>query len=516
MTKHFSETIAGQEDIAALRQGLNDIEQIVAQGKGGDSLGKELLQRISPLQERLAGLEQQLEAQALERNELVALYDVSQTLSSSLNLDQVLNRVMDQIIHLTGAERSILMLIDPDTEELTFQAARNVDRETIASSSFEISRTIVNQVANGGEPVVTINAQMDPRFKTQESVVDYNLRSILCVPLKVRGRITGVIYTDNRIRSGIFAERDRDLLAAFASQAAVAIENARLFDDIKTRNEENERLNEELKAANRELARLDQAKSDFIDIASHELRTPLTQVRGYNDILNEMIELEELTPESGIRMSQGIRKAAHRLEEIVDTMFDVCQLDTQTMSLSRSPTPLNALVKMVASKWEKALAERNQTLVIEGLQDLPSVIGDGERLKQVFTHLIQNAIKYTPDGGEIRIMGHLQDEETIKIVVADTGIGIAPDDLEHIFDKFYRVGDTLLHSTGKTKFKGAGPGLGLAIARGIVEGHGGRIWAESPGHDEETCPGSEFHIVLPVQGADQEQEENHASGRACG
>jgi signal transduction histidine kinase len=197
-------------------------------------------------------------------------------------------------------------------------------------------------------------------------------------------------------------------------------------------------------------------------------------------------------------------------------MFDVCQLDTQTMSLSRSPTPLNALVKMVASKWEKALAERNQTLVIEGLQDLPSVIGDGERLKQVFTHLIQNAIKYTPDGGEIRIMGHLQDEETIKIVVADTGIGIAPDDLEHIFDKFYRVGDTLLHSTGKTKFKGAGPGLGLAIARGIVEGHGGRIWAESPGHDEETCPGSEFHIVLPVQGADQEQEKNPASGRACG
>jgi len=505
MTNYPTEkTTPGQDDIVAIRQGLDEIQQLADRRRGYKTLKRALPQQILSLQERLTDLGQQLKAQAMERNELSALYDVSQTIGSSLDLDQVLNRVMDQIIRLTGAERSILMLIDPDTGDLTFQVARNVDRKTIASSAFKISRTVVNQVAASGDPVVTINAQMDPRFKTQESVVDYNLRSILCVPLKVRGRITGVIYTDNRIRSGTFSERDRDLLAAFANQAAVAIENARLFDDIKTRSEENERLNKELKAANRELARLDQAKSDFIDIASHELRTPLTQVRGYNDILSEMIEDEELTIESGKQMAKGIRKAAQRLEEVVDTMFDVCQLDTKTMSLSNSLTPLNAVVKMVVSKWEKALEERQQTLTLEGLQDLPPIVGDGERLKQVFTHLIQNAIKYTPDGGSIHITGHLQDEETVEVIVADTGIGIATDDLERVFDKFYRVGDTLLHSTGKTKFKGAGPGLGLAIAKGIVEGHGGQIWAESPGHDEETCPGSEFHIVLPLQGPDQE------------
>jgi signal transduction histidine kinase len=121
------------------------------------------------------------------------------------------------------------------------------------------------------------------------------------------------------------------------------------------------------------------------------------------------------------------------------------------------------------------------------------------------SHLIQNAIKYTPDEGQIRITGRLLGEgmlpqdQTIEIIVADTGIGIAPHDLERVFEKFYRAGDVMLHSTGKTKFRGAGPGLGLTIARGIVEAHGGRIWAESPGYDEETCPGSQFHVVLPVQ-----------------
>jgi signal transduction histidine kinase len=274
---------------------------------------------------------------------------------------------------------------------------------------------------------------------------------------------------------------------------------------LKARNAENERLNEELTTANCELARLDQAKSDFIDIASHELRTPLTQVQGYSDILSEMIEERALTPDTGLQLVRGVSKAARRLKEIVNLMFDVSQLDTETMVLDTSPTSLALIVDMVADTWAAPLEERKQTLAVEGLRNLPPIAADGKRLKQVFSHLVQNAIKYTPDGGHIRITGHLLDNgamspqhQTIEVVVADTGIGVAPDDLEHIFEKFYRVGDVMSHSTGKIKFKGAGPGLGLTIARGIVEAHGGRIWAESLGYDEETCPGSEFHVVLPA------------------
>jgi class 3 adenylate cyclase/PAS domain-containing protein len=222
-----------QERIATLCEELTQLALVISKGRANDvTLAKELHQRLPTLHTKLVDLEQDLASQEYKQEELEALFGVSQAIGSSLDLSQVLNEVMDQIICLTGAERSFLMLIDPDTGELEFQAARNMDRETIASSTFEISRTIVNQVASTGNPIVTTNAQMDPRFNTRESVIGYSLRSILCVPLRARGEITGVIYADNRIRSGLFSDRDRDLLTTFAGQAAVAIENARLFASV--------------------------------------------------------------------------------------------------------------------------------------------------------------------------------------------------------------------------------------------------------------------------------------------
>lgn len=167
------------------------------------------------------------ESLQIERDELAALFHVTQLVNSSLDLAQVLNQVMDQIIRLTNAERGFLMLFN-DVGELEFKIARNVDQETIAGSSFSISRTIVQHVAEQGEPIVTTNAQTDPRFRNQESVLSFSLRSILCVPLQVKDRVTGVIYADNRIKSGIFGDRHRDLLTVFANQAAISIENARL------------------------------------------------------------------------------------------------------------------------------------------------------------------------------------------------------------------------------------------------------------------------------------------------
>ncbi len=229
---HDPRNIPGQDDISALREGLNNITRLVIRQGGSDGLAMQLSQHLMALQDMLNHLEQELTSQISEREELAALYNVSHAIGSSLDLTQVLNEVMDQIIQLTGAERSFLMLVDPDSGALEYRAARNMDRETIGSSTFEISRSIVSQVATTGDPIVTTNAQMDPRFKSQESVIGYNLRSILCVPLRARGRITGVIYADNRILTGLFSDDDRDLLVAFANQAAIAIENARLFESV--------------------------------------------------------------------------------------------------------------------------------------------------------------------------------------------------------------------------------------------------------------------------------------------
>jgi signal transduction histidine kinase len=205
------------------------------------------------------------------------------------------------------------------------------------------------------------------------------------------------------------------------------------------------------------------------------------------------------------QLTGGVRKASQRLQEIIDSMFDVSQIDTETLSLRLGPTSINSVISEATQLWSGAFEERQQSLTIEGLDDLPPLIADSGQLIKTFSQLIQNAIKYTPDGGKIEIKGALlgkdmaPEKQIIEVVVADNGIGIAPENLESIFEKFNRVGSSLLHSTGKTKFKGAGPGLGLTIARGIIQAHGGRIWAESPGYNEETCPGSIFRVVLPIQ-----------------
>jgi PAS domain S-box-containing protein len=167
-----------------------------------------------------------------ERRNLRALAEIGQVVNSSLDLTTVLHEVMDTIIRLTGAQRGFLML-RRDEGDLETVVARNWERASLSPSEQEISRTIVQRVVSLGEAVLTTNAQADPRFDQQASIVAYNLRSILCIPLKVKGEITGVIYADNRIREGLFSERERSLLSAFANQAAVAVENARLFASVR-------------------------------------------------------------------------------------------------------------------------------------------------------------------------------------------------------------------------------------------------------------------------------------------
>jgi signal transduction histidine kinase len=205
----------------------------------------------------------------------------------------------------------------------------------------------------------------------------------------------------------------------------------------------------------------------------------------------------------------GINDGTARLHEIVDSMLDVAKIDSRDLDLQSAPVSLRALLQQVCHSFSNALKERKITLGFDdSLSGLPEVPGDMEALRKVFYHLIINAIKYTPDGGKITVLGELLakgcDEFPpggAKVVVVDTGIGIDPRFKELIFTKFYQTGELALHSSGKTKFKGGGPGLGLAIVRGIVEAHGGRVWADSPGYDEKTTPGSKFSVVLPLVAA---------------
>jgi PAS domain S-box-containing protein len=196
------------------------------------SLPPDTLEKLSGLESTLYRVSRQVIAVEDERSKLLALANTTQAVNSSLELDEVLQLVMDTIVRLTEAERGFLMLRDAQGQ-MAMRIARNWEQESINPNEFDISRTIIERVIGTGEPVLTTNAQEDPRFGGQESIVAYNLRSILCVPLQAKTELIGVIYADNRIRSGIFNEAERDLLKVFADQAAIAIENARLFASVR-------------------------------------------------------------------------------------------------------------------------------------------------------------------------------------------------------------------------------------------------------------------------------------------
>jgi len=218
------------QQLGRLSQKADEMRDVLA--RGHYALPPGISQELTQLAGNLNRISRQVTRLEEQHTNLKALADIGQIVNSSLELNEVLRIVMDTIVRLTGAERGFLMLRDQDGA-LTTRIARNWEQESINASEFAISRTVIDRVVKDGMPVLTTNAQEDPRFGGQESIIAYHLRSILCVPLKVKDEITGVIYTDNRIRVGIFTAAERDLLNAFANQAAVAIENARLFESVR-------------------------------------------------------------------------------------------------------------------------------------------------------------------------------------------------------------------------------------------------------------------------------------------
>lgn len=258
---------------------------------------------------------------------------------------------------------------------------------------------------------------------------------------------------------------------------------------------------QELRRTNQILRQLDRNKLEFIQVAAHELRTPITVIKGNTNILR--LELRDNA--RLLEVLDGLSKGIDRMHEIVNTMLDVSRIDSDRLKLAPVPVPLRSVVNDIAHRAEKEAREtagRQLQIIIEHDPATPLIHADPTLIQKALYHVISNAIKYTPDGGVITIRtrpvaldGNVPGAE---VQVADTGIGLGAEHQELIFEKFYQVGSVALHSSGKMAFKGGGPGLGLAIAKGVARAHGGRIWVESPGQDEAALPGSTFYLQLPV------------------
>lgn len=248
---------------------------------------------------------------------------------------------------------------------------------------------------------------------------------------------------------------------------------------------------------------LDKAKLDFIQVAAHELRTPLTVMRGYASILlnDPTIRNNPVLRE----ITEGIDNGSQRLHEIVNNMLDVQRIDMAELKIASVPVSLPVVFRGLEHDFHEVMEVRHLAfeMDIPADADVTYIEADPGLVGKSLYHILMNAIKYTPDGGSVRLsLAYEADPEldwVAHIQIADTGIGIAKENQKLIFEKFYRLGDVALHSSGKTAFKAGGPGLGLAIARGAIQAHGGKLWVESPGYDEKAFPGSTFHIVLPIR-----------------
>ncbi|MBC7249552.1 MAG: GAF domain-containing sensor histidine kinase [Anaerolineae bacterium] len=411
------------------------------------------------LRERIAGMERRIAS--LER-----LVRVSLILNSTLSLEPLLQTIIEVITELTETEDCSILLFDEKTGELRFRAARKMRQEELENISVPIDNSIAGWIFRNNKPLLIRDAQNDDRFyQGVDRKLDFQTRSIIGVPLQVRGRAIGVLEAINKRGGREMGWEDVHVMTTLAAQAAIAIENARLM--------------EELRKAYEKLHELDRLKSDFISIAAHELRTPLSLILGYASFLRG-----SATGQASEQLDI-VLQSAMRLNSLIGDMVNLRHIETGEAQLELEVFSLNDLVRNCIQEFLSLACAKQQTVGLN-LPSPPLMIeADRQKLHLVLGNLLSNAVKFTPSGGRIEVLACEHDGQA-WVAVRDTGIGIPRKELDRVFDRFYQVEPSL-----SRRYEGMG--LGLSIAKGMVELHGGRIWVES-----EVGKGSTFIFCLPV------------------
>jgi signal transduction histidine kinase len=384
---------------------------------------------------------------------LEMLLKISRALNSTHELNALLQSITEVATELTETEAASILLLDKKTGELYFEAATGEKQADIERIVVPLKGSIAGWVALNGQPLVIDKAEEDNRhYREVDRLLSFETRSILGVPLKVKNETIGVLEVLNKHHDAGFTGDDVYTLNTLASQAAVAIENARLFE-----------------------------QSDQLADVIHEMRSPLASIVGFSQLLLIKPNPSKEEIRGGL---ESINREATRLSQMINDFLDLTQLESGRIRMENKGVNLHTLAQEVVELFYPQTLEENISLSLKADTHIPDIIGDANRLKQVIVNLVDNAIKYVPTGGEVEVILACNDVR-VRLSVRDSGSGIAPDDLELIFNKFYRVeGD----EDGVT-----GSGLGLPIAKKIIEAHGGDIWVES-----EAEVGSTFSFSLPL------------------
>jgi signal transduction histidine kinase len=416
----------------------------------------------------------QLRTQELVRSvgELKALGEVGQAVSSTLDLETVLTRIVSHAVQLSGTDGGAIYEYDEQAEEFLLRATDHMEEELISAlraSPPRLGDGVVGRAALGREPIQVPDISEEHGYppRMREMLERFGFRASLAVPLLREDRIIGGLVV-RRKSIGDFRPEVIELLKTFATQSVLAIQNARLFREI-------EEKSKQIEAANRH-------KSEFLANMSHELRTPLNAIIGFSEVLGERMfgELNEKQAE----YTDDILSSGRHLLSLINEILDLSKVEAGRMELEVATFDLPLAIDNARTFVRERATKHGINLDVTVDERLGDFVGDERKIKQVLLNLLSNAVKFTPEGGRIGIKAR-QADGSVEISVSDTGIGIAPEDQPKIFEEFRQVGSDYAH-------KVEGTGLGLTLAKKFVELHGGKIWVES-----EVGKGSTFSFTLP-------------------
>lgn len=389
----------------------------------------------------------------LERYERIIA--ISQKLNTTFDLRSLLGTIIDAARELTNVEAASIMLIDPVSGELRFEAASNIKPYEMDRITVPMEGSIAGWIATHGEPRVINDVSQAPEFYSEvDAEIEFKTNDLLGVPMRTHDKVIGVLEAINKLDRSHFTKDDVEILTTLAGQAAVAIENARLFQ-----------------------------QSDFIAEMVHEIRTPLAALKASTVLLRR----PELPQEKQKDIVETMQGETERLIRMTSDFLDLARLESGRFQLEKAPFDLEKLVRESVDVVIHQANNKNVKfhLNVNNFQ----VNGDRGKIKQVILNLFTNAIKYNREDGHIYVRAKEvieYDVPFVEVSVQDTGFGISPENLKNLFQKFFRVADTAGHTQGT--------GLGLAITRHIAEAHGGNVWAES-----EQGKGSTFFVTLPLK-----------------
>ncbi len=464
------------DEIGSLAKDLDVMRDSIKQLFGELSDSKDKLEEYSRTLEQKVEVRTQELARSVE--ELKALGEVSQAVSSTLDLQKVLAMIVAHAAELSGTESGAIYEFDEASEEFQLRATHRMSEELIQAihkARVKLGVTAVGRAGKNREAVQIPDILEETTYPTREIMKKEGFRALLAVPLLREDRLIGGLVVRRRA-PGEFQKETVDLLQTFATQSALAIQNARLFREIE--------------AKGRELEIASKHKSEFLANMSHELRTPLNAILGYTELILDKIYGD--VPENIQEVLERVEKNGRHLLGLINDVLDLSKIEAGQLVLSLDDYSMKEVVHTVCTSVESLAAEKNLELKVAVSPEVAYGKGDHQRISQVFLNLVGNAIKFTEEG-EVRIEATTSNDNFV-ISVSDTGPGLSEADKEMIFEEFHQV-------DGSSTRKKGGTGLGLSIAKRIVEMHGGRIWVEST-----EGKGSTFWFTLPVRVERQKEQ----------